>query len=209
MHGLGPHNITVGGRQTTVRQELKETYSAIEEAKADISGLFAIQYLIDKGVLPKSLEQPLYTTFLASAFRSIRFGINEAHGRGIAIQLNYLLDQGGVRVRPDGTFAVDPAKVKDGVSRADARHHDDPGGGQLRGGEGARRPDGRRASAGAEGARQADGRADRHRAAFHDGGHVARTGFPGFSRFAGFPRFARFPRCPGFARFARPIVALF
>ena len=52
MHGLGPHNITLGGRATTVRQELKETYSAIEEAKADISGLFALQYLIDKGVLP-------------------------------------------------------------------------------------------------------------------------------------------------------------
>ena len=47
MHGLGPHNITVGGRQTTVRQELKETYSAIEEAKADVSGLWALRYLAD------------------------------------------------------------------------------------------------------------------------------------------------------------------
>jgi Peptidase family M49 len=116
MHGLGPHNITVGGRQTTVRQELKETYSALEEAKADISGLFAIQYMIDKGVLPKSLERPLYTTFLASTFRSIRFGINEAHGRGIAIQLNYLMDHGGVTVRPNGTFAVDLAKAKAAVT---------------------------------------------------------------------------------------------
>jgi hypothetical protein len=71
--------------------------------------------MIDKGVLPKSLERTLYTTFLASTFRSIRFGINEAHGRGIAVQLNYLLDQGGFLVRPDGTFAVDMAKVKDGV----------------------------------------------------------------------------------------------
>jgi hypothetical protein len=115
MHGLGPHNITVGGRQTTVRQEMKEAYSFLEEAKADISGLFAIQYLIDKGVLPKSLERTLYTTFLASTFRSIRFGINEAHGRGIAVQLNYLLDQGGFVVRPDGTFAVELTKVKDGV----------------------------------------------------------------------------------------------
>ena len=115
MHGLGPHNITVGGRQTTVRQEMKEAYSFLEEAKADISGLFAIQYMIDKGVLPKSLERTLYTTFLASAFRSIRFGVNEAHGRGIAVQLNYLLDQGGFLVRPDGTFAVDITKVKDGV----------------------------------------------------------------------------------------------
>jgi Peptidase family M49 len=116
MHGLGPHNISVGGRRTTVRQELKEASSAIEEAKADISALFAIQHMIDKGVLPKSLEQPLYTTFLASAFRSIRFGINEAHGRGIAVQLNSLLDSGGFVVRSDGTFAVNRSKVKESVA---------------------------------------------------------------------------------------------
>jgi hypothetical protein len=116
MHGLGPHNITVNGRQTTVRQEMKEMSSALEEAKADISALFAIQYLIDKGVLPRSLEPSLYTTFLASAFRSIRFGVNEAHGRGIAIQLNFLLDAGGFVVRPDGTFGVDRAKIKEGVT---------------------------------------------------------------------------------------------
>jgi hypothetical protein len=116
MHGLGPHDITVGGRKTTVRQELKETYSFLEEAKADISGLFAIQHMIDKGVLPKTLEAPLYTTYLASTFRSIRFGINEAHGKGIAVQLNYLIDQGGMVVRPDGTFAVNAAKIKDGVA---------------------------------------------------------------------------------------------
>src|SRR3954468_10519020 len=94
MHGLGPHNIVVNGRQTTVRQEMKEASSFLEEAKADISALFALQHMIDKGVVPASLERPLYTTFLASTFRSIRFGINEAHGRGIAVQLNYLLDQG-------------------------------------------------------------------------------------------------------------------
>jgi hypothetical protein len=116
MHGLGPHNITVGGRKTTVRQELKETYSAIEEAKADISSLFAIQHLIDKGVLPKALERQLYTTFLASTFRSIRFGVNEAHGRGIAIQLNYLTDKGAVTVAADGTFAVDPVKAREAVA---------------------------------------------------------------------------------------------
>jgi hypothetical protein len=116
MHGLGPHNITVGGRQTTVRQAMKEASSFLEEAKADISGLFAIQYWIDKGVLPKPLERPLYTTYLASAFRSIRFGINEAHGRGVAVQMNYLLDQGGFVARDDGTFSVDLAKVKAGVT---------------------------------------------------------------------------------------------
>ena len=116
MHGLGPHSIAVNGRQTTVRQELKETYSALEEAKADISGLFAIQHMIDKGVMPRSLEASLYTTYLASAFRSIRFGVNEAHGRGIAIQLNYLLDQRGFLVNGDGTFAVNKDRIKEGVA---------------------------------------------------------------------------------------------
>ncbi len=116
MHGLGPHDISVGGRATTVRQELKETYSAIEEAKADISGLWALQFLIDRGQLDKTLERTMYTTFLASAFRSIRFGINEAHGRGQAIQLNFLLDQGAFKVNADGTFSVDPAKIRDGVT---------------------------------------------------------------------------------------------
>src|SRR5690606_18634540 len=63
MHGLGPHDITVGGRSTTVRQELKDTYSTIEEAKADISGLFALQFLVDRGDLEPHFEQTMYTTF--------------------------------------------------------------------------------------------------------------------------------------------------
>jgi hypothetical protein len=116
MHGLGPHQITVGGRQTTVRRELKELYSALEEAKADISGLFAMQHLIDKGALDKSFQPTVYDTFLASAFRAIRFGVSEAHGRGIAIQLNYLLDYGAFAENPDGTFSVNPAKIRDGVA---------------------------------------------------------------------------------------------
>src|SRR5204863_1036490 len=116
MHGLGPHEVAVaGGKKVTVRENLQDSYSALEEAKADISGLFAMQHLVDKGVLDKSFEQTMYTTFLASSFRSIRFGVTEAHGKGIAVQLNYLLDQGGFVVKPDGTFAVDPAKIKDGV----------------------------------------------------------------------------------------------
>lgn len=116
MHGLGPHNIPVAGRATTVRQELKDTYSAVEEAKADISGLFALQFLVDRGKLEKTYEQTMYTTFLASCFRSIRFGVNEAHGRGVAIQLNYFLDNGGVTVAPDGTFAVNATKIRQNVA---------------------------------------------------------------------------------------------
>src|SRR5678815_2375067 len=115
MHGLGPHNITAGERPSTVRQELKETYSTIEEAKADISGLFALQFLVDRGKLEKRYEQTMYTTYLASMFRSIRFGLNEAHGRGVAMQLNYFLDHGGVTVAADGTFAVNAGRIKQNV----------------------------------------------------------------------------------------------
>jgi hypothetical protein len=116
MHGLGPHNIAVAGRRTTVRQELKETYSAIEEAKADVSGLWALRQLADQGKIDQAIAQSMYTTFLASAFRSIRFGVNEAHGRGIAIQLNYFLDQGAFVVQPDGTFTVDESKIASAVT---------------------------------------------------------------------------------------------
>jgi hypothetical protein len=58
----------------------------------------------------------MYTTFLASSFRSIRFGVNEAHGRGIAVQLNSFLDAGAFKVQPDGTFSVDNAKIADAVT---------------------------------------------------------------------------------------------
>jgi hypothetical protein len=116
MHGLGPHNITVGGSATTVRQQLKETYSTIEEAKADVSGLWALAQLANQKAIDPAIGRTMYTTFLASAFRSIRFGISEAHGRGIAIQMNYLLDHGAFRVNSDGTFAVDDAKMADAVT---------------------------------------------------------------------------------------------
>ena len=118
MHGLGPHNITVDGQATTVRLQLKELYSPIEEAKADITGLWALQYLIDKGVVDKQMERTLYTTYLASAFRSVRFGITEAHGRGVAMQFNYLTDEGAIKFdERTGKFSVDETKVKDAVRK--------------------------------------------------------------------------------------------
>jgi hypothetical protein len=128
MHGLGPHQITVDGRSTTPRAELKELYSAIEEAKADVTGLFALQYLMDHAdemklgaVLPSddAAQRQLYTTFLASAFRSLRFGLNDAHGKGMAVQFNYLLDKGAFVEHGDGTFSVDMAKIKGAVQDLD------------------------------------------------------------------------------------------
>ncbi|HWJ19711.1 MAG TPA: hypothetical protein VNR65_13385 [Geobacterales bacterium] len=123
-HGLGPHQITVNGKPTTPREQLKELYSAIEEAKADVTGLFALQYMLDHAqamgladVLKpnRASEKRLYATYLASSFRTLRFGLNDAHGKGMAIQVNYLMDKGAFVMRPDETFAVDYAKIKDAV----------------------------------------------------------------------------------------------
>jgi hypothetical protein len=130
-HGLGPHQITVDGRQTNPRLELKEQYSAIEESKADVTGLFALQYLIDNAarlqlgqvldVADKAAaERRLYTTYLASAFRTLRFGTSDSHGKGMVVQMNFLMDRGAIRANPDGTFAVDFSKIKQAVRDLDA-----------------------------------------------------------------------------------------
>jgi hypothetical protein len=118
MHGLGPHNITVGGQPTTVRLQLKELYSSIEEAKADVTGLWALQYLIDKGVIDKQMERTLYTTYLASMFRSVRFGLTESHARGVAMQFNYFTDEGAIKFdEATNKFSIDNAKIKDSVRK--------------------------------------------------------------------------------------------
>jgi hypothetical protein len=115
-HGIGPHQIQVAGRATTPRQELKELYSAIEEAKADITGLFMLEYLYDHKLMQGAgYEQQLYTTFLASSFRSMRFGLSDAHGKGMALQFNYLSEKGAFVANADGTFAVDQSRIKGAV----------------------------------------------------------------------------------------------
>lgn len=127
-HGLGPHQIKVNGRETNPRLELKDTYSAIEEAKADVTGLFAVQFLMsqaDQGRIQAPLphgpdaERQLYTTFLASSFRTLRFGLQDPHAKGMAVQFNYLLDKGGFVANADGTFSVDLTRIKDAVSALD------------------------------------------------------------------------------------------
>lgn len=116
MHGLGPQTITIDGRQTTVRQELKELNGPLEEAKADVSGLWALQHLMDKGFLDKKQERSMYVTFLASTFRTLRFGLNAAHARGMALQVNNLLDAKAIRIDAEGRFSLDVPKAKRAVT---------------------------------------------------------------------------------------------
>jgi hypothetical protein len=124
-HGLGPHLTRNGGKESTPRQDLKDAYSTIEEAKADVTGLWALTYMMDKGQLKDTLgqgeaaERKLFNTFLASGFRTLHFGLTDSHARGMAIQMNYLLDHGGFVSHGDGTFSVDFKKIKQAVADLD------------------------------------------------------------------------------------------
>nr|KJB68965.1 hypothetical protein B456_011G001100 [Gossypium raimondii] len=112
-HGIGPHTITLpDGRKSTVRLELQDLHSALEEAKADIVGLWALNFLIKKHLLPTSLEKSMYVSFLAGCFRSVRFGLEEAHGKGQALQFNWLLEKEAFVFHPNETFSVNFDKVQ-------------------------------------------------------------------------------------------------
>ena len=128
MHGLGPHQIKVQERDSTPREELKELYAPIEEAKADVTGLFALQYLMDHAKDPEmgkllpsdeAAQRQLYTTYLASSFRSLRFGLNDAHGKGMAVQFNWLRDQGGFVALGNQIYAIDLTKIKTAITALD------------------------------------------------------------------------------------------
>jgi len=93
-HSLGPGTITVGGRQTTVNEQLRELYSASEEAKADVMGMHNILYMMERGELPAAEREQALATYFAGLFRAVRFGIDEAHGRGAAVQYSYLRERG-------------------------------------------------------------------------------------------------------------------
>lgn len=117
-HGLGPGKLTLAdGTETTVQKMLKETYSAIEECKADVGGMYNFAYLCNKGIFPRELEKGIYATYLAGIFRSVRFGVHEAHGRANLIAFNYLFEKGGyVYHETTGKFSVDDTKIRDAVS---------------------------------------------------------------------------------------------
>ncbi|MCY4188496.1 MAG: hypothetical protein OXD30_08430 [Bryobacterales bacterium] len=113
-HGLGIKN-TLDGRGT-VRQALKDTASALEEAKADILGLHLIGKLTDAGELPKEDLAGNYTTFLAGIFRSVRFGASSAHGRANSISFNYFQQARAFsRDSASGTYRIDAERMRSAV----------------------------------------------------------------------------------------------
>ena len=115
-HSLGPGTIMKDGRETTVNIELKELYSPIEEGKADVMGAYNILYLMDRGELPAAERSDFLATYFVGLFRAMRFGIDEAHGRGAAYQYGYFKDKGAFAVDPEsGLYRLDFARLESAI----------------------------------------------------------------------------------------------
>ena len=110
-HGLGPAYARVNGKQVDIRESIGPTYSGLEEAKADIVGLYGLDWLMNKGVLPKSRAHSYYASHVAGIFRTVRFGTAEAHAKAEMMEFNYFAEQGAVtRDARTGRYAIDFAK---------------------------------------------------------------------------------------------------
>lgn len=118
-HGLGIKN-TINGKGT-IRTSLKERYSALEEGKADILGLYMIRQLNSQGELGSESLDDNYVTFLASLFRSVRFGAADAHGRANVVAFNFLQNMGAFAREANGKYRVNMAKMREGADLLSGR----------------------------------------------------------------------------------------
>ena len=111
-HGLGPAFARTATGQVDIRQSIGPAYAGLEEAKADVVGLFALNWLIQQGVLPKERAPEFYASYVAGIFRTVRFGVAEAHGRAEMMEFNYLSEQGAItKDEKSGRYAVDYGKI--------------------------------------------------------------------------------------------------
>jgi hypothetical protein len=116
-HALGPGKIEVGGKTMEVREALQETYSALEECKADVMGAHNVLFMIKQKEFPASFRPDILTTYFAGLFRSVRFGVAEAHGKGAALQINYHLKSGAAKYDAKRkTFTIDLNKLEKSIS---------------------------------------------------------------------------------------------
>jgi hypothetical protein len=115
-HGLGPAFARADGRQVNIREAMAGTYSGLEEAKADAVGMFALKWLVDRGVLPKERLEEYYASYVVGIFRTVRFGTGEAHGRAEMMEFNYLASQGAI-TGAGGRYRVEYAKMPGAIQQ--------------------------------------------------------------------------------------------
>jgi hypothetical protein len=116
-HGLGPAYARTSAGQADIRESIGPTYAGLEEAKADIVGLFALNWLMEKGVVPREKAQEFYASHVAGIFRTVRFGVAEAHGRAEMMEFNYFVEQGAITLDPKiGKYAIDFTKMQAAIA---------------------------------------------------------------------------------------------
>src|SRR5581483_802076 len=116
-HGLGPVFARQGGKQVDIREAIGGTFSALEEAKADVVGMFGIHWLTERGALPKERLSEFYASYVAGLFRTLRFGTGEAHGRAEMMEWNYLLENTALSRDPDGRYRIDFGRMPGVLAR--------------------------------------------------------------------------------------------
>ena len=116
-HGLGPAFARTAAGKASIPESIGPTYSGLEEAKADVVGMFAMNWLVNHGVLPKSRAHDYYASYVAGILRSVRFGVAEAHGRAQMMEFNYLTEHGVItRDAASGRYGIDFAKFPDAIA---------------------------------------------------------------------------------------------
>jgi len=115
-HGIGPAFARTAKGRVDISEAIGPLQSALEEAKADIVGLYGLAWLMDHGALPKAKSNDYYASYVAGIFRSVRFGIAEAHGRAVMMVFNYLAEQHALNREPSGRYAIDFAKMPGAVA---------------------------------------------------------------------------------------------
>ena len=114
-HGLGPAFARRDGKQVDIREAIGPIYSGLEEAKADVTGMYGLKWLVDHGALPKERLEEYYASYVAGIFRTVRFGTAEAHGRAEMMEFNFLAERGAI-VEDHGMYAIDYTKIGDAVA---------------------------------------------------------------------------------------------
>jgi hypothetical protein len=115
-HGLGPVYAHVDGKQVTINEAIGPAYSGLEEAKADVTGIFLAKWLVDQKLIPASELNGIYGSYVGGIFRTLRFGTGEAHGRAEMMEFNYLLERGALKQNGDGLYAIDYAAMPGAIS---------------------------------------------------------------------------------------------
>ena len=111
-HGLGPSFARKGGKQMDIREAIGPAFSGLEEAKADVVGMFGLKWLADRDAMPKARLPEYYASYVAGIFRTLRFGTAEAHGRAQMMEFNYLSQERAVTRDPaTGQYAIDSARM--------------------------------------------------------------------------------------------------